>query len=109
MFDDELIFPPIDYPLKVLDCGYGAGCWAVDVAETYEDCEVGAEATKSLFVGLDHRLDYWSRHITTSEANGHTREFLATGTLSAKHHAEDCCPRMHDKVDRRSRAKLESS
>ncbi|KAL9124488.1 MAG: hypothetical protein Q9217_006184 [Psora testacea] len=40
IFDDRLIFPPITNPRRVLDCGYGTACWAVDVAEAYPDCEV---------------------------------------------------------------------
>ncbi|KAL2217874.1 S-adenosyl-L-methionine-dependent methyltransferase [Thermoascus aurantiacus ATCC 26904] len=40
VFDDRLIFPPIPKPRRILDCGYGAGAWAVDVAERYPNCEV---------------------------------------------------------------------
>lgn len=42
IFDGRLIFPPITNLRNVLDCGYGAASWAVEVAETYPDCEVGA-------------------------------------------------------------------
>ncbi|KAF2019332.1 S-adenosyl-L-methionine-dependent methyltransferase [Aaosphaeria arxii CBS 175.79] len=38
--DQKLFFPPIEYPLSVLDCGYGRGEWAVAMAENYEECEV---------------------------------------------------------------------
>ncbi|KAL2788906.1 S-adenosyl-L-methionine-dependent methyltransferase [Aspergillus keveii] len=40
VFDARLIFPPIRRLRKVLDCGYGAGSWAIDVAEQNPDCEV---------------------------------------------------------------------
>lgn len=40
MFDGKLIFPPLTNPRNVLDCGYGAASWAVEVAETFPDCEV---------------------------------------------------------------------
>jgi hypothetical protein len=39
-FFSRLYFPGIGDPQKILDCGYGRGEWAVDVAEEYEDCEV---------------------------------------------------------------------
>ncbi|EEQ91279.1 uncharacterized protein BDCG_06399 [Blastomyces dermatitidis ER-3] len=40
VFDERLIFPPVDSPKRVLDCGYGTGSWAVEVAEKYPSCEV---------------------------------------------------------------------
>lgn len=40
VFDDRLIFPPVGSPSRVLDCGCGAGDWAVDVARRFPDCEV---------------------------------------------------------------------
>ncbi|KAK3196820.1 hypothetical protein K4F52_000164 [Lecanicillium sp. MT-2017a] len=40
VFDDRLIFPPMRSPKKILDCGCGAGNWAVDVAEQYPESEV---------------------------------------------------------------------
>ncbi|KAM5429848.1 hypothetical protein McanMca71_004307 [Microsporum canis] len=40
VFDDRIIFPPIQQLAKVLDCGYGSGAWAVEVAEQYPNCEV---------------------------------------------------------------------
>ncbi|KAJ4865241.1 methyltransferase domain-containing protein [Trichoderma breve] len=44
VFDNRLIFPPVSKPGKILECGFGAADWAVDVAEHYPDAEV---------VGLD--------------------------------------------------------
>jgi ubiquinone/menaquinone biosynthesis C-methylase UbiE len=40
IFDGRLIFPPIENPQNILDCGYGSGAWAVDVAEKYPECRV---------------------------------------------------------------------
>ncbi|EER22906.1 hypothetical protein CPC735_022050 [Coccidioides posadasii C735 delta SOWgp] len=40
VFDHRLIFPPLESLDKVLDCGYGSGAWAVEVAEQYETCDV---------------------------------------------------------------------
>jgi tRNA G46 methylase TrmB len=40
VFDDRLIFPPFNRLRRVLDCGYGSGSWAADVAERNPDCEV---------------------------------------------------------------------
>lgn len=39
IFDGRLIFPPVTGPKNVLDCGYGAASWAVELAETYPDCQ----------------------------------------------------------------------
>ncbi|KAL4807051.1 hypothetical protein BDV18DRAFT_159272 [Aspergillus unguis] len=40
VFDHRLVFPPISHLRRVLDCGYGTGSWAIDVAEQNPDCEV---------------------------------------------------------------------
>ncbi|RCI10422.1 hypothetical protein L249_4414, partial [Ophiocordyceps polyrhachis-furcata BCC 54312] len=40
VFDDRLIFPPVNSPRRILDCGCGSGDWAVDVARRFPDCEV---------------------------------------------------------------------
>ncbi|KZF25363.1 S-adenosyl-L-methionine-dependent methyltransferase [Xylona heveae TC161] len=39
-FDGRLIFPPVQKPRRILDCGYGSGSWASEVAEQHPDCEV---------------------------------------------------------------------
>ncbi|KAL2834469.1 S-adenosyl-L-methionine-dependent methyltransferase [Aspergillus cavernicola] len=39
-FDNRLVFPPIPDLRRVLDCGYGTGSWAIDVAEQNPNCEV---------------------------------------------------------------------
>ncbi|KAL4916958.1 S-adenosyl-L-methionine-dependent methyltransferase [Aspergillus aurantiobrunneus] len=40
VFDNRLVFPPISRLRRVLDCGYGTGSWAIDVAEQNPECEV---------------------------------------------------------------------
>jgi ubiquinone/menaquinone biosynthesis C-methylase UbiE len=41
LFDRRLIFPsPIPPPRRILDCGFGSASWAIEVADTYERCEV---------------------------------------------------------------------
>ncbi|OJD18813.1 hypothetical protein AJ78_01220 [Emergomyces pasteurianus Ep9510] len=40
VFDNRLVFPPVHSLRRVLDCGYGNGAWAVEVAEQYPACEV---------------------------------------------------------------------
>ena len=39
VFDGRLIFPPVTSPKKVLDCGYGAASWAIELAENHHDCQ----------------------------------------------------------------------
>lgn len=40
VFDHRLIFPPVESPQRILDCGYGSGAWALEVAEKYPECQV---------------------------------------------------------------------
>ncbi|KAI0098212.1 S-adenosyl-L-methionine-dependent methyltransferase [Nemania sp. FL0031] len=40
MFDNRFIFPPINSPRRVLDCGFGTGEWALQVAWEHPRCEV---------------------------------------------------------------------
>lgn len=40
VFDEKLIFPPVQRLTDVLDCGYGAASWAVEVADSYPLCKV---------------------------------------------------------------------
>ncbi|ODA77938.1 hypothetical protein RJ55_06541 [Drechmeria coniospora] len=40
VFDNRLLFPPILSPRRILDCGCGAGGWAVEVARKFPKCEV---------------------------------------------------------------------
>lgn len=72
VFDDRLLFPPLHHPRRILDCGYGSGAWAVEVAEQYPDCEVSnlPQTDRSgiyyLEIVDDHGSGYWSRHIAAS-------------------------------------------
>jgi hypothetical protein len=43
---DPLFFPPIKYPVRILDCGYGRGQWAVAMAETYIDSRVSNDPSQ---------------------------------------------------------------
>ena len=40
VFDGRLIFPPVTRPRRILDCGFGTGDWASEVAEQNPRCEV---------------------------------------------------------------------
>lgn len=40
VFESQLLFPPITRPRRILECGFGAGDWAIDVARQYQTCEV---------------------------------------------------------------------
>ena len=45
VFDGRLIFPPVTDPKNVLDCGYGAASWAVELADNYPDCHASPSYT----------------------------------------------------------------
>ncbi|KAI4131552.1 MAG: hypothetical protein LQ338_001186 [Usnochroma carphineum] len=40
VFNNKLFFPPVSRVRTVLDCGYGAASWAVEVAEEHPSCTV---------------------------------------------------------------------
>lgn len=40
LFRERLYFPPIPYPRRVLDCGYGRGSWALTMAQHYAEAQV---------------------------------------------------------------------
>jgi hypothetical protein len=40
VFDERLVFPPLNNPTRILECGHGAASWAVEVADQYPRCEV---------------------------------------------------------------------
>ncbi|KAK1987981.1 UMTA methyltransferase [Colletotrichum cereale] len=42
VFENQLIFPPIARPRRILECGFGAGDWALEVAQKHPSCEVVA-------------------------------------------------------------------
>lgn len=44
VFDNRLIFPPVSRLKMILECGFGAGDWSVDVAEQYPNAEVRIQA-----------------------------------------------------------------
>lgn len=53
VFDDRLVFPPVQRLKKVLDCGYGSGGWAMEVAEQNESCSVSLPAALILLFSVD--------------------------------------------------------
>lgn len=50
VFNNRLIFPPMDSPKRILECGYGAADWAVDVAEQFPDAEVSCQTDNTAFI-----------------------------------------------------------
>ncbi|KAF2094054.1 S-adenosyl-L-methionine-dependent methyltransferase [Rhizodiscina lignyota] len=42
LWEGRLFFPPLSYPRRILDLGYGQGEWAVAMAEQYENSQVTA-------------------------------------------------------------------
>ncbi|KAK2022843.1 UMTA methyltransferase [Colletotrichum zoysiae] len=42
VFENQLLFPPIVRPRRILECGFGAGDWALEVAQQHPSCEVVA-------------------------------------------------------------------
>ncbi|KAF6837504.1 UMTA methyltransferase [Colletotrichum musicola] len=42
VFENSLIFPPVTRPRRILECGFGVGDWAIEVAEQHPSCEVVA-------------------------------------------------------------------
>ncbi|KAF2636803.1 S-adenosyl-L-methionine-dependent methyltransferase [Massarina eburnea CBS 473.64] len=57
-FEEKLFLPPIEYPRKVLDCGYGRGDWVVHLAEMYEQCQVlGIDIYPSILPEQPDNLD----------------------------------------------------
>jgi len=42
VFDNRLIFPPVNNPRRILDLGYGDASWSLEVADQHEQCDVVA-------------------------------------------------------------------
>lgn len=59
VFDDRLIFPPVPRPRRVLDCGYGAGSWAIEAALRYPECEVTGVDISSHMIPDDIPDNLW--------------------------------------------------
>ncbi|KAF4631398.1 hypothetical protein G7Y89_g6735 [Cudoniella acicularis] len=66
VFDGRLLFPPLSRPRRILDCGYGNGSWAVEVADQNPRCEVlgidinpwqPEEIPRNLFTFPAHNFD----------------------------------------------------
>lgn len=51
VFDDRVVFPSLNNPRRILDCGYGTGAWAEEVADLFPDCQVyGVDISNHLHV-----------------------------------------------------------
>lgn len=48
VFENSLIFPPITRPRRILECGFGVGDWAIEVAEQHPSCEVRKDLVRLL-------------------------------------------------------------
>lgn len=79
IFDGRLIFPPLHGLRNVLDCGYGSASWAVEVAESYPNCEVNS-VNRAVRDDTNSFRGYWRRHLPAHETRRHPRKFLAGGT-----------------------------
>ena len=58
VFDGRLIFPPVTDVRRILDLGYGAASWAIDVSESYPDSTVRSSVLETrlmLMLELGHR------------------------------------------------------
>jgi len=43
VFGQNLFLAPVSNPRSALDCGFGAGSWAIEVSEQISHCEVGED------------------------------------------------------------------
>ncbi|GAB0138897.1 hypothetical protein EsDP_00007118 [Epichloe bromicola] len=75
LFDNKLIFPPVDQPRRILDCGFGAGDWAIDVAKQFPESEViGLDISPHMISAdlpdnLDLQIDDLNASFTFSSAH----------------------------------------
>lgn len=67
VFDGRLIFPPVTGPSNVLDCGYGAASWAVELAESYPDCQASLFPCCDKIARSRHQSGHRSRHLAAIE------------------------------------------
>lgn len=65
VFDGRLIFPPIQRPRRILDCGYGTGAWASEVAEQNPRCEVRSRLLAGCLAGNSGENPKTSQFIST--------------------------------------------
>ncbi len=60
IFDERLVFPPLNNPRRILECGHGAGTWAVEVAEQFPNCQVSKYPTRAYSLQLAPDSEYHS-------------------------------------------------
>ncbi|EPE10687.1 umta methyltransferase [Ophiostoma piceae UAMH 11346] len=92
IFDDRLIFPPVRRLRKLLDCGFGSGSWACEVAQQHPECEVlGIDVSPHLapedeLPNLDLQVDDLNRRFTfeTGEFDFVHSQMVAGGIDSAR-------------------------
>ncbi|KAI1355618.1 hypothetical protein F5Y01DRAFT_148955 [Xylaria sp. FL0043] len=59
VFDGELTTVPLESPTAILDIGTAVGEWAIDMAETYPDCEVTGTDISNIFERRVPQNVYW--------------------------------------------------
>ncbi|KAI0907508.1 hypothetical protein F4823DRAFT_602675 [Ustulina deusta] len=59
VFDGELTTVPLECPTAILDIGTAVGEWAIDMAETYPDCEVTGTDISNIFERRVPQNVYW--------------------------------------------------
>ena len=55
VFDGRLIFPPLTRLRRILECGYGTGGWACEVAEQNPRCEVSSHSLFLHFIAPNEK------------------------------------------------------
>ena len=88
VFNGKLVFPPIDTTGCILDCGYGAASWAIEVADAYPDCTVsisssGKKLLSKLLLNSLLPSGHRSRYIPTHETRWYSGELLSPGMFRA--------------------------
>ncbi|KAI1423784.1 hypothetical protein F5Y12DRAFT_506285 [Xylaria sp. FL1777] len=59
IFDGELTTVPLECPTAILDIGTAVGEWAIDMAETYPECEVTGTDISNIFERRVPQNVYW--------------------------------------------------
>lgn len=84
LFLNRLIFPPVSALRRVLECGFGAGSWAIDVATQYPDCEVCDLTALVMFshVDLDNCRSWALTYILICFLRSYPRIWTSRSTIS---------------------------
>jgi hypothetical protein len=85
LFDGKLFFPPLQYPRRILDCGYGQGNWAVTMAQTYHQSEVSqwTPVWHSWTLKAYHHVVHGPCYQSSGHPDGLTRNipFISSGDM----------------------------